>query len=95
MKRICFWTILFAVVALQPALAQQRTLSVCDYEPPESMISDLGLQGTFNWYDGPYLDDRNSSVSATLIADYNGFYSSADFGRQLTGRSEVRGGSSG
>ena len=35
------------------------TITVCNYESPESRISDLALQGSFNWYDGPYADDRD------------------------------------
>ena len=65
--------------------------AVCDYEPPESRISDLGLQGSFTWYDGPYADDRMRAISATLMADYTGMMSTAGFGQMLDARTEVRG----
>ena len=67
------------------------TLSVCIYEPPESRISDLGLQGSFNWYDGPYADDRNRALSASLVANYEGLLSSESFGQSLDARTEIRG----
>jgi len=72
------------------AVALGDTLSVCAYEPPESRISDLGLQGSFNWVDGPYADDRNRSISASLVGDYTGIYSSASFGQALDARTEFR-----
>jgi len=66
------------------------TLSVCDYEPPESRISDLGLLGSFHWADGPYADDRNRTISASLVGDYTGIYSSESFGQALDARTEFR-----
>ena len=75
---------------LLPAVVLGGTLSVCNYEPPESRISDLGLQGSFNWYDGPYSDDRNRAISASLVGDYTGIYSSASFGQAFDARTEMR-----
>lgn len=65
--------------------------AVCDYEPPESRITDLVVQGAFNWYDGPYADDRARAIAATLIADYAGLTSTAAFGQTIDARTEVRG----
>ncbi len=65
-------------------------LSVCDYNPPESRIADLGLLGSFNWYDGPFADDRNRAISASLVGDYTGMASSASLGQALDARTEIR-----
>ena len=78
------------LLILLPAVVLGGTLSVCNYEPPESRISDLGLQGSFNWYDGPYADDRNRAISASLVGDYTGIYSSASFGQVFDARTEMR-----
>lgn len=75
---------------LLPAVVLGGTLSVCNYEPPESRISDLGLQGSFNWYDGPYSDDRNRAISASFVGDYTGIYSSVSFGQAFDARTEMR-----
>lgn len=91
----CCTLALFAVVVAVPMTAQQRVLSVCDYEPPESRISNLSLQGSFNWYDDPFVDDRNRAISAGLTADYSGLYNSASFGRQFDALAELRGADSG
>ncbi|MDD5220339.1 MAG: hypothetical protein PHV11_07225 [Candidatus Bipolaricaulis sp.] len=88
---------LVAVLLVMPlcAVAQEATLSVCDYEPPESRISDLTVQGTFNWYDDPYADDRNNAMSASFAADYEGLYSSLAFARALNAHTEVHGAADG
>jgi hypothetical protein len=94
MRRIIFCALVLAAMAV-PTMAQQQTLSVCQYEPPESRVSNLSLQGSFNWYDGPFADDRNRAISAGLTADYSGLYNSASFGRQFDARGELRGTDSG
>lgn len=81
--------VLLLLVVL-PAGAQQGVLSVCGYEPPESRVYDLGLQGSFNWYDGPFADDRNRAISASLISDYTSLFASSTSGWALDGRSELR-----
>jgi len=92
MNRIaCRALVAMLLVASLPAVAQEGALSICDYEPPESRISDLGVQGTFNWYDDPYVDDRNNAISASFVADYEGLYSSLAFARALNAHTEVRG----
>jgi len=78
------------LISSLPAVGLGGTLSVCNYEPPESRISDLGLQGSFNWYDGPYADDRNRAISASLVGNYTGIYSSASFGQVVDARTEMR-----
>jgi len=78
-----------------PAVVQGGMLSVCDYESPESRISDLGLQGSFNWYDGPYADDRNRAISASVVVDYDMLSSSAAFGQAVDARGEIRGADAG
>jgi len=92
MNRTMCRTLVVTLVAVSlPAVAQQATLSICDYEPPESRISDLGIQGSFNWSDGPYADGRNRALSASLVADYQGLFSSEAFGRVLNAHTEVLG----
>ena len=84
---------LIALVTLVLAVpvAQGATRSVCDYYPPDSHVRDLGLQGWLNWYDGPYADNRERAISASLVADYAGLSSSATFGHTLDARAEIRG----
>ena len=88
-RAIMACTLLMCLAAV-PAFAQLGALSACDYEPPESRIYDLGVQGSFNWYDGPYADDRNRSMSATLISEYTSLFSSPSSGWAVDGRAEVR-----
>jgi len=76
---------------MQGACAQSATLSVCDYAPPESRLTDLRLQGNFQWYDGPYLDDRERMVSATVNAEYGYLFSSASAGRSLDAFAKLQG----
>ena len=83
------------LISSLPAVVLGGTLSVCNYEPPESRISDLGLQGSFNWYDGPYADDRNRAISASLVGNYTGIYSSPSFGQVVDIRTEMRADESG
>jgi hypothetical protein len=51
----------------------------------------LSLQGSFQWYDGPYADDRARTVSMTAGADYGNLFSSAAFGHRLDAHAELRG----
>jgi len=90
-RTMCRTIIAMLLAASFPAVAQQATLSICDYAPPESRISDLGIQGSFNWSDGPYADGRNRALSASLVADYEGLFSTAAFGRVLNTHAEVLG----
>ena len=73
-----------------PTVVLGGALSVCDYEPPESRITDLGLLGSFHWVDGAYADDRNRAVSASLVCDYASIYSSPSFGQAVDARTEFR-----
>ena len=92
MNRIgCRTLVVILLASSLPAVAQQATLTICDYQPPESRISDLGIQGSFNWSDGPYADGRNRALSASLVADYQGLFSSESFGRVLNAHAEVLG----
>jgi len=91
MKRIMQRGVLLAfLVCLLSAVALGSTLSVCSYEPPESRISDLVILGSFNWYDGPYADDRNRAISASLVGDYRAMISSAAFEQAVDARTEIR-----
>jgi hypothetical protein len=81
-------------VGVLPTFAQ-RGLSICDYAPPESRITNLGLQGSFSWYDGPYADDRGRMIAASLVADYGALYASESHARQLDAQLDARASSSG
>ncbi|MBU1048793.1 hypothetical protein KKG90_02095 [Candidatus Bipolaricaulota bacterium] len=96
MKRTMLVVVTTAFLGFMAGLAAcGAALSVCSYEPPESRISDFGLLGSFNWYDGPFADDRNRTMSASLVGDYTGIYSSAAFGQALDARTEIRADGSG
>ena len=76
---------------IQGAWGQSASLSVCDYAAPESRLSDLRLQGSFQWYDGPYLDDRERAVSATVNADYGYLFSSPTSGQRFDAFAKLQG----
>jgi len=88
-RTICRLAVALFLVLSLSAITWGAGLSVCDYEPPESRIADLSLLGSFNWVDGPYADDRNRSISASLVGDYTGIYSSAAFAQALDARTEI------
>jgi len=88
--RFAFVTVVAAAVSLSVA-GQRGALSVCDYAPPESRVTNLGVQGSFSLYDGPYADDRARVLAASLAADYSGLDSSASFARQLDLKADLRG----
>jgi len=93
MKRITYSALLLALIAIPSlVMAQPAALAVCQYEPPESRISDLRMQGSFNWYDGPYADDRNRAIVVSLSADYASLLSTESSARQLDAHGSVRGG---
>ena len=69
----------------------QPVLSVCDYTPPESHIRDLGLRGSFQWYDGPYADDRARTISITAGADYALLISSPTSGHRVDAVADILG----
>ncbi len=88
-------TAVLVLAALCSPMAQatgQPLLSICDYTPLESRITSLNLQGSLQWYDGPYTDDRTRTVSMTAGADYGNLFSSDAFGHRLDAHAELRGG---
>jgi hypothetical protein len=87
---LTLWAVSAWSTQAQPVIA-----TVCDYAPPESRTTDLSLQGSFSWYDGPYADDRNQSLSADLLADFSSFYASESSGSQMDARTELKGSNSG
>jgi len=72
-------------------VAQRSLVDVCDYDPPESHVLDLLMQGSFNWYDGPYQDDRSRAVAGSLLAEFSRLDASSTYGATIDGRGEVRG----
>jgi len=83
-------TALVIAVLLGLGVQGQSVLSVCDYAPPQSRLTALGLQGSFLWYDGPYTDDRMRSLTATAAADYSLLVSTETSGHELAARTELR-----
>ena len=91
MNRIVRCVIAVVILAsLSSASVLSASLTVCDYESPESRIVDLSLLGSFNWVDGAYADDRNRSISASFVGDYTAMASSPSFGQDLDVRTEFR-----
>ncbi len=88
--RVIIGVVLATLVASLSAMSQ-TVLSVCDYTPPESRLESLNLQGTFQWYDGPFADDRTQSVLMTAGAEYDNLFSSAGSGHRLDTVAELRG----
>jgi hypothetical protein len=96
MKGTTLGVFLLVVITVAPlATAQQTSLTVCEYEPPGSRISDLSARGSFNWYDGPYADDRNRTIVASLSADYGGLVSSEASAQQVEAHGEIHGSNAG
>ena len=93
--RRCLPLAVLAVAFSLTVAGQPANLSVCSYDPPESRLTDLGVAGSFNWFDGPYADDRERAIAANLSVDFTGLVSSESFARTLDGHAEVRGSSAG
>jgi len=64
-------------------------ISPCEYKTVESSLETLTLQGSFQWYEDPYADDRESLLHGVLNADYVRFVQSERFGYRLDGMSAV------
>jgi len=86
---ICVLVVGAWLVSVQ-AQAQLGILSVCDYDPPESRIRDLTLQGWFNWSDGASAGAEDRTLSARLVVDYEQLFSSAAQGRDVDGHAQLR-----
>jgi hypothetical protein len=92
MRRLSAAVLVLAALACPIGQAiGQPVLSVCDYTPPESRLMSLNLQGSFQWYDGPYADDRTRTVLLTAGADYGVLFSSSSSGHRLDANAELRG----
>lgn len=90
---------LVLLVVLCCSSVETRTQSLeqnlCRFSQPESRVSDLSLQGSFSWYDGPFSDDRNRTISASLIADYQGLRSTSALEQGINSKVELRGADAG
>jgi hypothetical protein len=62
-------------------------LSPCDYTPAESFLTQLSVQGSFQMYDDPYRDDRESTFTGVIQTDFSRLSDSERFGY----RAEVKG----
>ena len=77
-------------LSVLPATAQViELLSPCAYTPAESRLTQLAVQGSFQLYDDPYRDDRNSAFTGTLQADFTRLLDSERFGYRLDGRGRI------
>lgn len=71
--------------------APRSLFSVCDYDPPESRLLDLLLQGTFQWYNGPRVEGEDLSLSGALVAELDALFSSSAYAQRVEARGEARG----
>jgi len=79
---------LFFVVLVGGACAG-NPLSPCDYAPAESSFVRLSTEGSLQWYDDAYADDRGSSLSGSALADFQQIYASGSFGYRLEANAEL------
>jgi hypothetical protein len=75
---------------LLPAVAQELPLTVCEYDPPESHVTDLALQGWFSWHDGPDAGIVDRSLTTHLSADYSRLSMTGPFGYDLQAHGQLR-----
>jgi hypothetical protein len=73
------------------AWAQQPPSSVCAYDPPESRVLDLMVQGAFEWYNAPSVMSEERTLSASFLAEFHALRSSATNAQQAEARAEARG----
>ncbi len=71
--------------------AQQSPSSICAYDPPESRVLDLMVQGSFEWYDAPSVMPEDRTFSASFLAEFHALRSSATNAQQAEARVESRG----
>ena len=64
-------------------------ISPCDYAPAESSFVRLSAEGSLQWYDDAYADDRGSSLSGSTLADFQHLYASGSFGYRLEANTEL------
>jgi hypothetical protein len=81
-RRAWIWlTVAGVFVGACPAGA---VLTPCDYAPVESSSLDLSIQGNGQWYNDPFIDNRNNVLYLTLSGDLSRFYQSSIFGYEVT-----------
>jgi hypothetical protein len=74
-------TLMACVIA---GISASAVLTPCDYNPAESSSIELSLLGNGQWYNDPYLDNRNNMLYVTLSGDFSRFYQSSLFGYEIT-----------
>jgi len=79
--------VLFWLASGVPSAAQ--TASPCDFSPAESRFTQLNVQGSGQWFDDPYRDDRNNSLTTTLNADYTHLTDTGTVGYRLEGNGQL------
>jgi len=79
---------LFFLVLVGGACAG-NPISPCDYAPAESSFVRLSTEGSLQWYDDAYTDDRGSSLSGSALADFRHIVASGSFAYRLEANTEL------
>jgi hypothetical protein len=72
------------------AVAQELPLTVCDYDPPESRVTDLALQGWFSWHNGPNAGVVDRTLTTHLFVDFSQLSMTGPFGHDLQAHGQLR-----
>lgn len=64
------------------------SMSLCDYQAPQTFLQDLGLSFYYRYYEDPNTPGPDVS-SGRLFADYNLLYDSPSFGYAVSGTGEL------
>ena len=83
------WLTAFCFLVLVAGACAANPLSPCDYAPAESAFLRLSTEGSLQWYDDAYTDDRGSSLSGSALADFEQIYDSGSFAYRLDANTEL------
>ncbi len=83
------WLLALFFVVLVGGACLASPISPCDYVPDQSSFVRLSTQGSLQWYDDAYADDRGSSLSGSALADFQHIVASGSFGYRLEANTEL------
>ena len=83
------WLVTLFFVSLVGGVCLANPISPCDYAPAESSFVRLSTEGSIQWYDDAYADDRGSSLSGSAVADFERIYDSGSFAYRLDANTEL------
>jgi len=83
------WSAALLFVVLVGGACAANPLSPCDYAPAESSFVRLSTEGSLQWYDDAYTDDRGSSLSGSALADFRQIYDSGSFAYRVEASTEL------